>query len=177
MEPEDISEEVLQKELSELREAASSQEKEIQTNLEQMKRLQADFENFRRRMEREKLWLAENASRALVGKLLPILDNFELAFKAVEASSDLKAFKEGMGMVYRQFMDLLSAEGLTPIEAVGEPFDPKLHEAIAYETRREGEDHLVLEEARKGYKFKGEILRPAMVKVAKKTQEADVKNG
>lgn len=159
--------ESLQKELVELRDALSHQEESTQGYLEQIKRLQADFENWRKRVEQEKLFLVENGSAALVEKLLPVLDNFERALAAPRKNGDEESFRAGVEMIYKQLMDLLRDEGLKPIQSVGLPFDPALHEAFAYEERKNGNDHSVIEEARKGYHFKGRVLRPSLVKVSK----------
>lgn len=133
--------------------------------VEQIKRLQADFENWRKRVEQEKVYVIENASTVLLEKLFPVIDNLERALlHSIESEGTLK---EGLAMIYRQFMDILKQEGLVEMETLGKAFDPNLHEAIGYEEKTEGEDHQILEEARKGYLFKGRVLRPALVKVSK----------
>jgi len=133
--------------------------------LEQIKRLQADFENWRKRVGEEKQYLVENASSVVVEKLLPVLDNFERAL--LHSTENEGNLKEGLVMVYRQLAEILKDQGLVPMETIGKLFDPALHEAIGYEERAEGEDHQILEEARKGYLFKGKVMRPALVKVLK----------
>ncbi len=106
----------------------------------------------------------------LVGvALLPILDDFERALKAVPAEVEDKAFREyakGMDLIYQRLLDSLTKLGLEPVEAVGQPFDPNVHNGIQREERDDVEDHTVLEEYQRGYRFKGRLLRPAMVKVA-----------
>lgn len=155
-----MSEEALKTETSE-----SGSEKD--GYIEQIKRLQADFENWRKRVEQDKLYLIENASAVLLEKLLPVIDNLERAL--AHSSEGEGALKEGLVMTHRQLVDLLKEQGLVRMETIGKPFDPSLHEAIGYEERTEGEDHQVIEEARKGYLFKGRVLRPALVKVSKIT--------
>lgn len=159
--------ESLQLELTQLRESFSKQEENIGAYLEQIKRLQADFENWRKRVEQDKMFLVESASSVLIEKLLPVLDSFERALQAFTKSKGDSAFKEGMNLIYRQLLDLLKEEGMAPIETRGSLFDPSLHEAYSTEEREAGEDHQVIEEARKGYLFKGKVLRPALVKVSK----------
>lgn len=184
--PPDSDVDHLEEELRELRDSVSRHDENIQSYVEQIRRLQADFENWRRRVEQEKAFLVENASSVLTGKLLPVLDSFEraLALQGEQPAADsgekgvgdrslsrpaADSILEGITLIYRQISDLLKEEGLTPIKTVGAQFDPKLHEAVAYEERESGEDHTILEEARKGYVFKGRVLRPALVKVLRLT--------
>lgn len=132
-------------------------------------RRQADYDNFRRRVEREKLDIRETASMDAVVALLPILDDFERALKAVPAEVEERAFRDyakGTELIYQRLMDSLTKLGLEPVEAVGQPFDPNVHNGIQREERDDVEDHTVLEEYQRGYRFKGRLLRPAMVKVA-----------
>ncbi len=167
------NQEPVQEELQRLKEALEKQEKESIGYLEQIKRLQADFENWRKRIESEKQFLVEHANSSLIKKLLPVLDNFELALASSSACQGGKTeIQEGVSLICRQISDLLKDEGLTVIESVGKEFDPNYHEAISYEEREEGEDHTVIEEVRKGYIFKGKVLRPALVKVLKVSEGA-----
>jgi molecular chaperone GrpE len=128
-------------------------------------RLQADFENFRRRTAREKEDFYKYAAEQLIESLLPILDNFELAL-AHGRETPGKLF-EGVEIIYRQIVDTLAAQGLTPIPSVGEIFDPSKHEAVLQEQTGNHPDNVILEELRKGYLFKDKLLRPSMVKVAR----------
>lgn len=128
---------------------------ERDTFRETAQRLQADFENYRKRMLKQQSETAERANEALVQRLLPVLDTVELA-KAHEPSSSLEQISTSL-------LDVLLKEGLERIDAVGEPFDPTLHEAVAHEAG-EGESR-VTEELRAGYRWKGRVVRPAMVKV------------
>lgn len=132
-------------------------------------RRQADYDNFRRRVEREKLDIRETASMDAAMALLPILDDFERALKALPAELEDGAFRDyakGMDLIYQRLLDSLTRLGLEPVEAVGQPFDPNVHNGIQREERDDVEDHTVLEEYQRGYRFKGRLLRPAMVKVA-----------
>ena len=109
--------------------------------------------------------LCKYASEQLVLKLLPVLDNFE---RALEAEGDsLKDYKSGVEMIYRQFQDVLSLEGVEAIPAVGEPFDPVKHEAVFREESEEYPENTIIEELRRGYVLKDKVIRPSMVKVTK----------
>jgi len=127
-------------------------------------RKQADFDNFRKRMERERneSWAA--AARDLLKRFLPILDNMERALKASEGSKD--PLLKGIELVHQQFLDLLKKEGVQPIDALGARFDPRLHEAVEVLDVAGFEADMVLEEMQKGYTFNDRLLRPALVKVA-----------
>ncbi len=128
-------------------------------------RRQAEFENFRRRAERERSEFLQFAGMELVGSLVPVLDDFERALK-VETSD--KEYAKGVELIYQRFFDQLKKTGLEPIEAAGKPFDPNFHQAIERVHTDEVPDQTVLEEYQRGYNFKGKLLRPAMVKVAVK---------
>jgi molecular chaperone GrpE len=126
----------------------------------------AEFENYRKRVERERREMAQYAAGDLLEALLPVVDDFERALQA-EAGADAAAYRKGVELIYKQLQDLLVRRGVTPIDTVGKPFDPRFHQAITYESspgRAEGE---VIEEVRRGYLFGDRLLRPAMVKVAK----------
>lgn len=129
-------------------------------------RTQADFENFRRRTRVEKEELAKYASAKLLEQLVPVLDNFERALTVSKDSNDYDSFAKGVDMIFRQFEQVLTQEGLSPIEAVGQPFNPEFHQAIMQVESEEHEEGIVVEEIQKGYKLKDKVLRPAMVKVS-----------
>ena len=130
-------------------------------------RLQADFENFKRRTRAERDELLQYANFELCKKLLPVLDNFERAAGSGEA--DAEKLMQGITMIFRQFKDILEKEGLKEISCVGEQFNPNLHDAVMQEESAEHEENTVLMELQKGYLFKDKLLRPAMVKVCKKS--------
>lgn len=132
---------------------------------ELLQRRQAEFENFRRRVEREKAEVFEYASMDAVKTMLPILDDFERALKA--ESSD-KEYARGMELIYQRFSDVLKKLGLEPISTKDSLFDPHLHHAVEMVETDEPPDHTILDEYQRGYYFKGRLLRPAMVKVAVK---------
>ncbi|HUA20755.1 MAG TPA: nucleotide exchange factor GrpE [Bryobacteraceae bacterium] len=131
--------------------------------LDQLKRRQADFENFRRRAERERGDVVEFAHQESVRAILPILDDFERALKSETAD---KAYARGMELIYQRFFESLKKLGLEPITAKGQKFDPHLHHAVDMVETDEVEDHTILDEYQPGYNFHGRLLRPAMVKVA-----------
>lgn len=140
-------------------------EKAELVNLSQ--RLQADFENFRRRTRGEKEELLKYGAEGLITKLLPVLDNFERGIAAAQDKEEAKGYLEGVEMIFRQFMQVLENEGLEAIEAVGCSFDPNYHEAVMQVDSEDAEKNTVLEELQKGYLLKGKLIRPSMVKVAK----------
>lgn len=154
--------------------AADGDSKELQDakaladeNYQRYLRAQADFDNFRRRTLKEKEDLAKFASMKLVSDLVPVLDNFERAIAANTADSASDSFAKGVDMIYRQFLGVLEQEGLAAMNAVGQPFNPELHQAVMQVESDEYEEGTVVEELQKGYTLKERVLRPAMVKVSK----------
>lgn len=131
-------------------------------------RVAADFENYKRRTNLERDDLLKYSNAKLVGELLPIVDNFQLALKNSSEQSEVQGFMKGMEMIYNQFMDILTQSGMSKIEAVGQPFDPNLHEAIMQVADDSVADDTVIEELRTGYKYKDKVLRASMVKVSTK---------
>ena len=132
--------------------------------VDRLARLQAEFENARKRSLKEQQDFREYALADAVKELLPTLDSFE---RALQTSAGNKAeFRGGVELIYKQLQDALVKLGLRPIPAKGEPFDPHLHQAIEMVETRDAEDHQVLEELQRGYKLKDRLLRPSMVKVA-----------
>jgi len=149
-------------------------------------RVMADFDNYRRRTQREKEELAQYASMKLIGELLPVLDNFERALQTVgkadrqetanaegqpdgapagAAQTEYEAFRKGVEMIYRQLRQVLEADGLKAMEPVGQPFDPNVHQAVMRVPSDEYEEGTVVEVLQTGYWFKDKVLRPALVKV------------
>jgi molecular chaperone GrpE len=137
--------------------------------LEDLQRLKAEFENYRKRMVREQTGMVERASASIVERLLPILDNFELALMAADRTKDYESMVRGVEMVYGELLEVLKREGLERIESLHKPFDPELHEAVMH-TGGDGDEIVVLDEMRPGYKLGGRVIRPAMVKVGSKQQ-------
>jgi molecular chaperone GrpE len=130
-----------------------------------MLRLQADFDNYRRRVQLDKEAAEKYKAQSLVLDILPALDNFERAMKIEVQDEQMTSLLQGMEMVYRQLVEALSKEGVEAIEAVGQPFDPYLHQAVMQVEDSGYEPNTVVEEFQKGYKLKDRIIRPSMVKV------------
>jgi molecular chaperone GrpE len=141
---------------------------------ERLLRTTADFDNFKKRAAREKIESAHYASAALLQKLLPVLDNFEMALAAAQnAQGDkLASLQSGVAMIQQQLKAALTENGLEEIDAAGKPFDPNFHEAISEQESAEIAEGNVLQQLRKGYKHKERLLRPATVIVAKKPAAA-----
>ena|SRR5579864_804280 len=138
---------------------------EAQATYARYQRLAADFENYKRRTRQELADRTQYANEELVLKLLPILDNFRRALEHAPQDID-RNWYEGIKLVARQFEDVLAAQGLSQIAAVGERFDPTQHEAIAREETDEHEEGTVVEEMQPGYRLHNRVLRPTLVKVA-----------
>lgn len=145
-------------------------EKELSEEKDKYLRLHADFDNFRKRVQKEKNEWVMYASQGLLEKLLPVIDNLDRALGSLDQeNNDIKGLVSGVEMIHKQLMDTLKQEGLERIEAVGQEFDPFLHEAMMQVPAEEDqEDNQIVEELRKGYKFKDRVIRPTMVKVAQK---------
>jgi len=154
----------MQAELDRITNQLGEERKKSGDYLTNLKYLQADFENYRKRMDREFREVEEFSTSGLVSKLLPALDDLELAIATAEKSPETKVFMEGLQMVQKRLSATLESEGLKPIDAVGKPFNPELHEAVD-RVQGTGTEDTVLEEVRKGYMFNGRVLRPSMVKV------------
>jgi molecular chaperone GrpE len=130
-------------------------------------RTQAEFDNARKRLEKEKLDFLRYANEGLILGLLPILDNLEIAEKHIKEAKDFKAVQEGVDMIQLQMQEFLKDIGIVRIKTVGEKFDPHLHDPIEVE-ESEKDECVVLDELKPGYMFNGKLLRPAMVKITKK---------
>lgn len=137
---------------------------ERDTLLDRLARMQAEFENARRRAAKEQQDFRDFATVDAIKSLLPVVDSFE---RALQAKSEPGDFRSGVELIYKQLQDVLAKLGVKPIEAKGQPFDPHVHEAIEMVETSEEPDHQVLDEWQRGYKFKDRLLRPAMVRVAK----------
>ena len=147
-------------------EALAALQKERDTLKEQFLRAVADFDNYRKRIERERRELSEYAATDVLLELLPIIDNFERALQA-PVGPEAEPFTRGVELIHKQMLDLLRKRGVTPIDSLGADFDPHLHQAVAYDESpgaREGE---VIGEMRRGYRLGERLLRPALVRVAK----------
>jgi molecular chaperone GrpE len=136
--------------------------------VDRLARLQAEFENARKRTAREQQDFREYAVADAIKALLPSLDSFERALQT--SAKDKSEFRSGVDLIYKQLQDALQKLGLRAIPAKGEPFDPHLHEAIEMVETSDAEDHQILEELQRGYKLKNRLLRPSMVKVARNSK-------
>ncbi len=135
--------------------------------LDTLRRVQAEFENYRKRVIKEQTALVDRATEGLVEQLLPVLDSFELALKNFDAAggADTESVRKGVELVYAELLGVLEKAGLSRVEAEGKPFDPNVHEAVMQE---EGDgEPVVTDVLRTGYTLKGRVLRPAMVKVSR----------
>jgi molecular chaperone GrpE len=133
---------------------------------DQLLRKQAEFENYRRRTERERADVYKRGKKEVLIEMLSVLDNFERAMLSVSKTAEEDALKLGFELIYKQFKDILTRMGIEPVESVGQFFDPHVHEAVTIEQTSEHEANTVIEEFQKGYKLGDQLLRPAQVKVA-----------
>ncbi len=147
---------------------------EIQRLKDQMLRLQADFENARKRWRKDQAEIQEQAYGELLRQLLEIHDDFERALTACQKSSEPSAtFRQGVEMIARRMEGFLKSYGVEPIEAVGKPFDPARHEAVTHEATDSVPESTVMSELRKGYLMNSRVLRPSVVKVSVKKEEKE----
>jgi len=150
--------------LGELKQNLEALQKEKEDLMNRLMRLQADFDNYRKRMKAEKEEVEKFANFEFMKKILPVIDNLERALTSAEKSDD--GVIEGLEMILRQFKEVLESEGVTAISSAGKAFDPALHEAVLTEESEEYSPGTVIEELQKGYLMKDKVLRPSMVKVA-----------
>jgi molecular chaperone GrpE len=149
-----------------------SLKKEHDSLYDRLLRKQAEFENYRKRVDREKSEFAQFAAAELMKELLNALDSFDLALRnAAAEGTHAENTLRGFELIYKQLQDTLGRFGLKPIEARGKIFDPNFHQAVSTQVSAELEDNTVIEEMRKGYTLHGRLLRPAMVSVSKKEQQ------
>lgn len=151
--------EAMQREIEQLK-------KEKEDTYQRMLRIQAEYENYKKRTQKEKEAERKYKSQDLVQELLPVLDNFERALK-VEATEETKSLIDGITMVYNQLQDALKSQGVEVIEAEGKEFDPNIHHAVMQVEEEGIESNIIVEELQKGYMLKDRVVRPAMVKVNK----------
>jgi molecular chaperone GrpE len=131
---------------------------------ERLLRLGADFDNYRRRVDREREAHERQATASLIGRLLPVLDNFERALARDPGQGRDRMF-DGVALIFRQLLEELRQEGLVAVDSVGEPFDPELHEAVATTVEPSLPPNIVVEELQRGYRLHSRLLRPALVRV------------
>ena len=134
-------------------------------------RAHAEFENIRKRLEKEKADFTRYANESLVIELLPIIDNLEIAEKHIAEAKDFKSVRDGVDMIQMQMQKFLKDIGLERIKSVGEKFDPHLHDAIETEDAEGKDDGIIVAELKPGYNFNGRLLRPASVRIVKKEEK------
>jgi molecular chaperone GrpE len=150
-----------------VREALAAKTQELDRLQDRLVRLQAEFENSKKRMAREKADFLKFAHENLILDFLPVLDNLERALRAARAEMGSSPLIEGLEMIARLFRNVLDKAGVKAIEALGQPFDPAIHQAVAQVDADGDGDPVVVDEVQKGYSIEGRILRPAMVKVSR----------
>lgn len=156
-----------EEELVLLRGRLRTKESQVEELLGRLQRLQADFDNFKRRTQKEKEDIIQNAAASTVETLLPVMDNFRRAFLA--GGGEEASFREGVEMIFKQLEKTLKDAGLEPIECLGHVFDPNVHQAVFIVEDDSCEENTVVEEVQKGYTFGGRVIRPSMVKVSRKS--------
>ena len=139
-------------------------DEKIEELSDKVKRQMAEFENFRKRSEKEKTQMYEIGAKSIIEKILPVVDNFERGLVGMEESED--PFAQGMQMIYKQMMTSLAEAGVSPIEAVGKEFDPEFHNAVMHVEDEAFGENEVVEELQKGYMYRDSVVRHSMVKVA-----------
>ena len=126
----------------------------------------AEFDNFRKRTEKEKSAMYEIGAKSIVERILPVIDNFERGLSAPPADESAKAFVDGMDMIYKQLLKTLEESGVKAIEAVGQEFDPNFHNAVMHVEDESVGENVIVEEFQKGYLYRDSVVRHSMVKVA-----------
>jgi molecular chaperone GrpE len=164
----------IKQDLANLEKTLEDERKRNEEYLTSLRYLQADFENYRKRVDREIRELEDFSTLGLVRKLIPVLDDLDLAVASATKAED-RGFLEGVKMVQKNLTSALEGEGLQKIEAVGQPFDPSAHEAVDKVQGTDNPEDMVVEEMRKGYTFKGKVLRPSAVKVAMSARQERAK--
>lgn len=139
---------------------------QIEELTDRVKRQMAEFDNFRKRTEKEKSQMFETGAKSIIEKILPVVDNFERGLAAIPEEEKGSAFAEGMEKIYKQLMTTLEEIGVTVIDAAGAEFDPNLHNAVMHVEDEELGENIVAEEFQKGYKYHDSVVRHSMVKVA-----------
>ena len=148
------------------RKALEKKDEEIAAVTDQWKRTMAEFDNYRKRTEKEKAAMYGMGAKDVIEKVLPVVDNFERGFSLVSEEDKADAFVQGMEAIYKQFMTVLDGLGVKPIEAVGQPFDPAFHNAVMHVDDESVGDNIIVEEFQKGYMYQDTVVRFSMVKVA-----------
>jgi molecular chaperone GrpE len=146
---------------------ASDLQRQRDEYYDRLLRKTAEFDNYRKRVDRERQTLADATAASVVEELLPLMDDLERALEADPGSEGAEAYRRGVELIHRQLGDILRKRGVVAIEAVGAEFDPHVHQAVAYEPAEGRRDGEVIDELRRGYRLGDRLLRPSMVRVAK----------
>ena len=157
-----------------LKKMLAEAEEKANVNLAGWQRAQADFINYKRRIEQERSDFTKSANASLMLSLLPVLDDLDRAFASIQRGTESIQWVEGFCAIERKFRSILQSQGLTEIKAIGEPFDTQYHEAVSAE---KGKEDIVIREAQKGYKLYDKVLRPTKAIVGTGGDEKGVKNG
>nr|MDO8075967.1 nucleotide exchange factor GrpE [Candidatus Freyarchaeota archaeon] len=163
--------------IKKLEKSLEEEKKRADEYLNKLMYLQADFENYRKRVEKEKEGIVSREKARLITRLLVVLDELELAIKSGKEAEDKNVLVEGVEMVFNKLQNLLCDEGLCEIEALGKPFNPELHEAVLTVQTNDHPNNTVVEEMRKGYMLDGRVVRPSIVKVAKNPITVEANSG
>ena len=143
-----------------LQKALTEESERTERYLASWQRSQADLANYKQRSEQERRETIEFANSTLISSLLPVIDDLDRAMASVPAGLEKSSWTEGVRLIYNKFKTILQSQGLTEIEARGEPFDPRLHEAVM---QQEGEEGMVVDETQRGYRFRDRVIRPSLV--------------
>jgi molecular chaperone GrpE len=162
----EVSEDISENKQDDIQEEVNPWKEKYDTLNNQYIRLAADFDNFRKRQEQERESLLKYGAENTVKKFIEVMDNFERGLKAIESVDDCEKVKECYNLAYKNFNDVLTKVGLEQIAAVGEEFDPNLHEAVMQTPTSEKPEHTIIAELQKGYKLGDKVLRPTLVNVA-----------
>ena len=155
-------------EIEQLKSELEAAKEKAENYLDQWKRTQADFDNYRRRTEQEKREIVQNTTCLVLANLLPVMDDLDRALSAIPEESTGLPWVDGVKLIYKKFHSILESMGVEEVCALGEPFDPALHEAVAH---MQGEEGKVINEVQKGYKLKDKLVRPSQVVVGKGNDE------
>jgi molecular chaperone GrpE len=148
------------------KEKKDKKDEQIEELTDRVRRQMAEFDNFRKRTEKEKTQMFETGAKSIVEKILPVVDNFERGLATIPEEEAGSAFAEGMEKIYKQMISMLEEAGVSAIEAVGKEFDPNLHNAVMHIEDEELGENIVAEEFQKGYMYRDSVVRHSMVKVA-----------
>ena len=160
-------------EVRRLKEELGEEQVKAKDYLNRLKYLQADFENYKKRVDRELAEASQRSNEKLIANLLTIMDDLERAIETGKTTDNTDMVLKGVEMVYRNLGTVLEREGLTGIEVLGKPFDPNVHEILARVATKDHDEGTVVEEARRGFMFKGRVMRPSIVKIACREEESE----